>query len=543
MNKRVALRLMGVAVAISGLAGCGQSSSANQEQSKALNVTMASEMQTADPNKATDAYSGYMMKQTTEGLYRLNNRGQVVAGMATKVVKPTNQGKTYTLTLRHDAKWSNGDAVTAQDFVTSFRRQVDPTTKAQYANRFASFKNYAAVQNGKKQPSALGVKALGKYKLQITLSQLNPSFNYEAATEYLPVNRKLVKKYGAKYGTNSDRVAANGPYVLKKWNGTKTTWEYVKNPKYYAAKSVRLKQINVQVVKDSSTAEKLFAAGKVQETAISGSAVPGVKNNAKLAKQLRTTLTTAVSLQYFNQQNRLGANANFRKAANVALNREQLTQKVNQDGSKPLLNLVAQGVTTDPNNGNQDFAVSTGNYTKHNDAQAKRLWAKAKKELGGGNQTINLLSNDTDGSKNVAEYIQSQWEKDMPGLKVTITAVPLQQEINKMFKQNFDVAMFGWTGDEPDPTNNLNLLEKGNSINFSNYNDRQYNQLMTRATQETNTKKRMALLKQANRRGMQLGIFNPLYQQSQVNLVSDKVGGIHYSTYNLAAQYRYAYWK
>lgn len=542
MSKRFVLGLMGVAVVISGLAGCGKTAAPKKEQSKPLNVTMPSELQTADPNKATDAYSFYMMRQTTEGLYRLNNSGRVVAGMATKVVKPMNHGKTYTLTLRHNAKWSNGDAVTAQDFVTSFRRQVDPATKAQYANRFATFVNYNAVQTGKKQPSALGVKALGKYKLQIKLSQANPSFNYEAATEYLPVNQKLVKKYGSTYGTNASRVAANGPYVLKKWNGTKTTWEYVKNKKYYAAKSVRLKQINVQVTKDPSTAEKLFAAGKVQETQISGTTIAGVANNAQLKGQMRKTLTTAVTLQYFNPKNKVSANAKFRKAANYALDRAQLTKKVNQDGSQPLLNLVAKGVTKDPNNG-KDFAVSTGNYTRHNDAQAKKLWAQAKKELGGGKQTITLLTNDSDGTKNVAEYIQSQWEKDMPGLTVNISSMPLQQQINKMFKQNFDVSMFGWTGDEPDPTTDLNLFMKGNSINFANYNDTKYNQLMTAATTETNTKKRMSLLKQANQRAMQVGIFNPVYQQAQVNLVSKKVGGIHYSTFSVAAQYRYAYWK
>lgn len=540
MSKRIVMGLMGVALVISGLAGCGKTSEASQN--KALNVTIPSELQTADPNKATDAYSFYMMKQTTEGLYRLNNQGKVVPGMATKVVKPTNHGKTYTFNLRHNAKWSNGDTVTAQDFVTSFRRQVDPTTKAQYANRFASFLNYAAVQSGKKQPSALGVKALGRYKLQVTLSKMNPSFNYEAATEYLPVNRRLVKKYGSKYGTNANRVAANGPYVLKNWNGTKTSWRYVKNTKYYGAKSVKLKRINVQVTKDASTAEKLFASGKVQETQISGTTIAGVANNAKLKSQMRKTLTTAVTLQYFNPKSKLGANADFRKAANVALDREQLTKKVNQDGSKPLLNLVAKGVTTDPNNG-KDFAVSTGNYTKHNDALAKRLWAKAKKALGGGSQSITLLTNDSDGTKNVAEYIQSQWQKDMPGLTVHITSLPLQQQISRMFKQNFDVSMFGWTGDEPDPTTDLDLFMKGNSINFGNYVDTKYNRLMTKASTETNAKQRMTLLKQANRRAMQVGIFNPIYQQSSVSLVSKKVGGVHYSTYSVSAQYRYAYWK
>jgi ABC-type oligopeptide transport system substrate-binding subunit len=112
-----------------------------------------------------------------------------------------------------------------------------------------------------------------------------------------------------------------------------------------------------------------------------------------------------------------------------------------------------------------------------------------------------------------------------------------------MFKGNFDVSTFGWTGDEPDPTTDLDLFMKGNSINFSNYVDQKYNRLMLAAQTETNAKKRFALLKAASQRLSKLGVFNPLYQQAQVNLVSDKVGGIKYTTFSTAAQYRYAYWK
>lgn len=540
MDKRVGLSVLGLLV-LGTLAGCGTSQTASH-QDKALNVTMPAELQTADPNKATDAYSFYMMKQTTEGLYRQNQHGKVVPAIATKMVKPTNHGKTYTFTLRRDAKWSNGDSVTAQDFVTSFRRQVDPTTKAQYANRFATFVNYDAVQKGTRQPSALGVKALGEHKLQIQLTRQNPSFNYEAATEYLPVNRHLVEKYGSQYGTNSSRVAANGPYVLKKWNGTKDNWVYIKNKRYYDARQVKIKQVNVQVVKTDSTAEKLFAAGKVQETQISGTTVTGTANNPKLKKQMRKTLTTAVSIQYFNTKTPLGGNQQFRTAASLAIDRHALTTKVNQDGSVPLKNMVAQGVAKDPNNG-QDFAVSTGTYTQHNDVQAKRLWKQVKQQLGGTHFKITLLTNDSDGSKNVAEYVQSQWQKDMPGLTVNISSMPLTQQINKMFKGNFDVSTFGWTGDEPDPTTDLDLFMKGNSINFSNYVDKRYNRLMLAAQTETNAKKRFALLKEASQRLSKLGVFNPLYQQAQVNLVSDQVGGITYTTFSTAAQYRYAYWK
>ncbi|GAK47982.1 oligopeptide ABC transporter substrate-binding protein [Secundilactobacillus oryzae JCM 18671] len=541
MKKVVAFSTLAVLTGLT-LAGCGSGKAADQD--KPLNVTMPAELQVADPNKATDAYSFYMMRQTTEGLYRLNKNGKVVAGMATKLVKPTADGTKYVFNLRKDAHWSNGDKVTAQDFVTSFRRQVDPKTKAQYANRLAMFKNYDAVQKGTKAPSALGVKADGKYKLEFELSKSDPTFNFELATQLLPVNTKLVAKYGDKYGTNSSRVAANGPYVLKNWNGTKDTWTYAKNNKYYDKQSVRIKKVNVQVVKTPSTALNLFSSGKLQETtaSVTGTTVKQVENTPKLKKQMVKTLTSAISLQQFNKDGKVSGNANFRKAAAAALNVKQMTDKVTQDGSQPLKGMVATGNSTDPNTG-KDFATAVGNLNQHSDAKAKAYWQKAKKELGGGSQTVNLLISNTDNNKNVAEYVQSQWEKDMPGLKVTITSVPLQQEINKMFKKDFDVAQFGWTGDEPDPTTDLALFQKGNSINFTGWNDKQFNKLMDQANQTTDTKARFKLLKQATKRAAEVRAFNPLYQQAQVSLVSSKVGGLKYSEFSTAAQYRYAYWK
>lgn len=541
MKKVVVFSTLAVLTSLT-LAGCGSGKAADQD--KTLHVTEPSEMQIADPNKATDAYSFDMMLQTTEGLYRMNNKDQVVPGMATKVVKPTNNGKKYVFTLRKNARWSNGDKVTAQDFVTSFRRQVDPKTKAQYANRLETFKNYDAVQKGTLKPSALGVKAEGDYKLVIELSRPNPTLNYDLAGSLLPVNTKLVKKYGDKYGTNATRTAANGPYVLKDWNGTKTSWQYVKNSKYYDKSSVRVKKVDVQVVKTGQTAENLFRSGKIQETraSISGSMVKELENDAKLKKQMVKTLTGNVTIQHFNSQRKLTANKNFRMAAAYALNLKQMTEKVNQDGSKPLKNLVAGGLVKDPNTG-KDFATAVGNYNVHDDAKAKQLWTKAKKELGGGNQTVDLLISDSDSGKNMAEYMQSQWEKDMPGLKVTVTTVPLQQEINKMFKKDFDIAQFGWTGGEPDPTDDLQVFQHGGSVNFTDWNDKTFNKFMNKANDTLDEKTRYDLLKKAARRAMAVRGVSPVDQQAQITLVSNKVGGLKYSVLNTTAQYRYAYWK
>lgn len=209
------------------LSACSSKGSTSNKQ-KTLNVMMIQEPSTADPNKGTDVYSASLVHQTLEGLYDVTNTGKVVPGVATKVVKPTNHGKTHTFTLKKNAKWQNGKPVTAEDFVTSFDRQVDPKTKSQYASRFQAFKNFADVQKGSKKPTALGVKALGQRKLRVTLTTPDPEFNFRAATEYYPLNTAAVKKYGQQYGTSSVKTLSNGAFSLQGWNPSKDAWTYKK---------------------------------------------------------------------------------------------------------------------------------------------------------------------------------------------------------------------------------------------------------------------------------------------------------------------------
>ena len=216
------------------LASCGtQTHSKSKASNKTLTVTASQAIATADPNKADDVVSEAAIAQFMEGLYTTNTKGKVIPAIATKVVKPTNGGKRYTFTLRHNAKWSNGQKVTAADFVYAFQRQVDPTTKSQEIGHLTEVQNAAAIMAGKKPVKSLGIKALGKYKLQITLSQKTPYFNYRLATELYPLNPTFTQKYGNKYGTTAAKTLSNGPYILKDWDGTSDTWKYVKNPNYY----------------------------------------------------------------------------------------------------------------------------------------------------------------------------------------------------------------------------------------------------------------------------------------------------------------------
>lgn len=165
-----------------------------------------------------------------EGLYRAKSDGSQEKAMATSE-KVSKDGKTYTFTLRKDNKWSNGDPVTAQDFVYSWRRTVDPKTASQYAYLFEGIKNATDIQNGKKKPETLGIKAVGKYKLVVTLDRRIPYFNnLMAFGSFFPQNEKAVKKYGSKYGTASKYMVYNGPYIMQRLERVKPVLEAQEEP-------------------------------------------------------------------------------------------------------------------------------------------------------------------------------------------------------------------------------------------------------------------------------------------------------------------------
>ncbi|MFD1126070.1 peptide ABC transporter substrate-binding protein [Lentilactobacillus raoultii] len=524
------------------LSACSTKSSQNSgTKQKALNVTIGMEPSTADPNKDTDVYSASMINQTLEGLYHTTNSGKVVPGVATRVVKPTNSNTTYVFNLRKNAKWQNGQPVTAQDFVTSFDRQVNPKTKSQYANRFTSFKNYTAIQKGAKDPTALGVKALGKYKLQINLSAPDPDFNFKAANEYYPINTNAVKKWGSKYGTSSKKTVSNGPFTLQNWDPSKGTWTYKKNKNYWDAKDVKLPKVKVQVVKDPSTAQNLFASNKVQETVISGGFVKADAHQFK--KNLVYTKKGQMRFLNFSTKNKVTNNRNFRLAVSYALDRNQLTKNILEDGSTPAKSLVPEGEQTDPANG-KDFNSELKQTLTHNKQMAQSYWKKAQKQLGTKKVTVNLLTEDDSDQKKLSEYIQSAVQSTLNGVKMTLTSVPQQQQLSRMFGGKYQITALGWSTDFPDPSDYLNLMTKSNTVNFTHWTNSNYEKLMSKVnnTAKYTGERRWKLMVKAGNLAMKQQPVVPTYQDTEVHLVSSKIGGLKYSLLT-DSQYRYAYWK
>ena len=213
-----------------------------------------------DSSLATDTYSNIIIGNTNAGLTRVDKDGKAQPELA-KSVDVSKDGLTYTFHLRDGLKWSNGDALTAKDFVYSWQRAVDPATASEYGYLLGPVKNANEINGGKADKSTLGVKATDDKTFVVTLAQPTPYFEFLTANSvYYPLNQKVVEKYGKQYGTSSEKMVYSGPYKFEKskgWNGSNQTFSIVKNDDYWDKSAVKTKEIDFQVVQDPKTSFNL----------------------------------------------------------------------------------------------------------------------------------------------------------------------------------------------------------------------------------------------------------------------------------------------
>jgi len=543
MNLKTAAKVTAVAGAsLLFLAACGSKSSSSSSSSKQVaNWTESAELPTMDLSKSTDVVSSDMLNNTNEGLYRIGKNGSITPGIA-KATKVSNGGKTYTFTLRKNAKWSNGDKVTAKDFVYGWQRTVDPKTASQYAYLYSGIKNADQIANGKKAVSTLGIKADGDYKLTVTLDKPIAYFKkLMGFVNFFPQNENAVKKYGSKYGTTSADMVYNGPYKMTGWKGTNLTWTLKKNNNYWDKKNVKMSAINYQVVKDPSTGLNLFNSNKVDYTTLSSTQVKNYKTNKDYLVR-KTASTFYVEFNRDDSNKTLAKafkNKKIRQAMSLAINRKEFVKNTLGDGSTVSKGYVSQDLAKNPKTG-KDFTSDAyvASSVEYNQAKAKQLFKEGMKEIGETKLSVKLLSDDTDGAKKTTEYIQGAWEK-LPGMSVTNQNVPFKTRLARSQAGNFDTVISAWNADFTDPISFLSLFTSSNSYNNGKYNSPAYDSAITKAegSDSNDTSARWSDMVSAEKQLMDDQGVIPIYQQAAATLTRTKFKGIIYNTagtnYNL----------
>lgn len=507
------------------LSACSNKQSLYSDQGQVFRKVISQDMTTLDTALITDAVSGDIAAQAFEGLYTLNKEDKAEPAIATSFPKKSNGGKTLTINLRKNAKWSNGDSVTAYDFVYAWRKVVNPKTASEFAYIMSDIKNADEVNAGKKSVKDLGIKAIGKYQLQVDLERPVPYINeLLALNTFNPQNEKVAKRFGEQYGTTTEKAVYNGPFEVTNWK-VEDKIQLVKNEQYWDKKNVKLDKVNYKVLKDQQAGASLYDTGSVDDTIITSEQVD--KYRGESALNYRLTAAT-----FFIKMNQKTVpefkNKHLRLAIAQAINKKGYVSSVLNDGSLPSNNFTGIGTADTPEG--KDFARTIKSPLKFNPDLAKKNWREAQKELGKNKFTFTMNTQDTPASKIAAEYIKSQVEKNLPGVTLKIKQMPFKQKTTLELANNYEASYSGWSPDYPDPTAFLQTMTKDNAQNNTDWSNKEYDRLLKEANSKLLRKpgERNTSLQKAEYILLHEAPVAPVYQKGEAHLTNPQVKGLQY---------------
>ena len=526
--------LLALTTAAGMLAGCG--SKTDTDTFRFANDTDIVGM---DSTVVDDAMSFNAITAITDGLTTVDVKGNTIPGIA-KSWDVSNNGLTYTFHLR-DAKWANGDKVTAQDFVYSWHRIIKNAGNYAYmlGSEGASIKNADSLINlgttaTDEQLNTLGIKATDDKTVVVDLEKNVPYFvGLMSFPCYFPQNQKFVEKCGKNYATKPEYILGNGAYKMTKWiKGNKAT--FTKNDKYYDAKSVKTKNLEMYLVQDPKTAAQNFDNGKVDYATINSTLVDKYKGK----DTFKTIREGYLAYLICNFKADTTANKNLRHALSYAINRKDLCDNILKDGSQPATGFVPAQLCKSP--AGKDFREESGKYVDYDVKKAQEYLDAAKKELGTDTITVDLLyGTDESPMDTFAEYLQGSFTK-LKGLKVNMVATVKKDRIyNREASGNFQIACTRWAPDYADPTTFLNVLASSNSNNYGKWENAQYNSLLKQAQNETDVNKRWNELLEAEKVMMDDMPNIPVVQTGTAALQAKNVKGLVHNTVSTPYVFKY----
>jgi oligopeptide transport system substrate-binding protein len=492
---------------------------------QSLTRNNGSEPETLDPSLIESVGAANLIRDLFEGLTASNAQGKIVPGVAEKWRQA--DPVTWTFQLRPQAKWQNGEQVTAHDIVYSFRRLVDPKTGSKYARTFGDFfSNGKEVSTGQKPPQELGVRAIDKTTLEIKTSHpVNFLPELVSNPNLSPLHAKSIEQLGREW-TKPGKLMGNGAYALQSWQvNSKIVLE--KNPSYWAADQVVINRVIYLPVEDGHVDVKLFESGQNDWVYMlpPGSFDAYLK---KYPKDTRNTPMLALRFYALQTQSPFFKDVRVRQALSMVLDRDILAQKVTADGQQPAYGLIVKGVE-----GADRIDYEWANWPMAKKVEtAKALLAQAGVQPGA---KFTFSYNTSEYHKKMAIFAASEWKSKL-GLTVELEAMEFKVLIKKRHDGQFEMARDGWNADYNDATTFVALVKCDSDQNHSRHCNKEAEQLIQKGLKENDQAKRKAALNEAIRLIMNDYPIIPLLQYSLPRLVKSYVGG--YSTDNQMDRFR-----
>ena len=520
-------------------AGCGGGSDSAGGDGK-FSVMLGSNVVSLDSAQATDIASFEVIADCIDGLMQLDAEGKAIPALA-ESFDVSADGKTYTFHLR-DAKWANGDDVTAEDFVFAWRRHCQKAEEYSYVmgNTVACVKNADAVIKGA-DPRTLGVSAPDPKTFVVELDAPVSFFpSLMCFPTFYPINEKFYSSLAdGSYGTSPETFLSNGAFMLASYVPGAANIQLKKNDSYWNAAVVSLDAFQYQVVSSSDNALTSFKNGTLNVVNIGGNQVAHVQQDAELSKNLKTFSSGMLNYLSFNQDpknHHAGAlsNVNLRLAIANAIDRESLVDNYVMNGAKATYTAVPLEFAPNAKTGKffaedqKQFAdVMSFNVTK-----AQEYLAKAKSELGKENFELNLIySNDGDSATKVVQAIKSQVEDNLPGVMIKLQPMPKAEYLSNVTSDNYDLALVDWVPDYDDPMTFLTLWTTSGCEIAEHWSNDDYDKIISDCSTgdlAADYDARWSALYDAEKILLDNAVIAPLYTDASAVLISPNVSGIEF---------------
>ncbi|WP_050614522.1 peptide ABC transporter substrate-binding protein [Bacillus testis] len=472
-----------------------------------------------DPPIGFDSVSWNPLNNLMEGMARLDKNDKPQPAMAEKW-DVSEDGTHYTFHIRGDAKWSNGDQVTAQDFEYAWKRLLNPETGSPASFLGYFIKGGEAYNSGKGKAEDVAVKAKDDQTLEVTLEAPQAYFiNVITNPAFFPINQKVAEK-DPKWFNSAETFVSNGPFKLSEWKQG-TSFNMAKNKEYWDAKNVKLDEVHWAIISDPTTEYQMFERGELDS-----SSVPS-EVSEKLYKENKVDVVDQGGIYFYrlNVNKPPFQNKNIRKAFAMAIDQKQIVDFVTKNKEKPAYGFVSYGLKD--NEGN-DFRETNGDLLKSDPSEAKKLLEAGMKEEGYSKlPAITLTYSTSPNHQKIAETIQQMLKQNL-GVDVKLANMEWNVFSEKQSNLEFQFSRSSFLPDYADPINFLESFQTGHSMNRTGWSNAQYDSLIKSAKAEGDETKRFADMYEAEKILMDEMPIIPIHFYNQPHLVNEKVKGIVY---------------
>ena len=487
-------------------------------EKKVLNLNNGDVPTSFDPPKGFDSVSWSALNNIMEGLLRLNEEDEPEAAMADSW-EVSDDGTVYTFKLK-DAKWSNGDPVTAGDFEYAWKRMLNP--EAGYPTSFLGYfiKGAEEYNNGTGSVDDIGVKAVDEKTLEVTLTSPQAYFlNVITNPCFFPVNEK-VDSENPEWFNEAGTFVSNGPFKLKDWDKA-SGFTLEKFEDYWDAETVKLDEVNFAFVNDENTEYQMFQNGELDKADVP----------AEMAERLYAEGNVTVEDQgglYFyrmNLEKEPFQNKNIRKAIAMAINQQEIVDYVTKNEEKPAYGFVSFGLKDADGN---DFRETNGDLLKTDVEEAKKLLEAGMKEEGYTElPEIKLSYSTSPVHQKLAETVQQMLDENL-GVKVALESMEANVFAEKQKALEFQFSRSSFLLDYADPVNALESFQTGHSMNRTGWSNAKYDELIKSAKAEADEAKRFEMLYEAEKILMDEMPIIPIHFYNLPYLLAEGVTGIVY---------------